>query len=228
MFAQDTPISVSDAAMQLDLHPSRVRAMATSGQLDARKVGGRWLIDQSSVERRRESDVVDGRPFSPANAWALLCLAEGDSVDWVSRSALSRLRSGLRYRGLRDLAPRLRSRAQRVNLRAHPAALDRITSEPDVVKAGVSAAAEVGIDVLPSEELDVYVPSGRVQDVIDKYGLEPSDRPNVVFRVVADDDPFPWQGCVGPAVAAIDLFESRDPRSRRAARDFLERIDAVQ
>jgi len=224
MFAQDNLLSAADAALQLDLDPSRVRAMAHSGQLVAKKIGGRWLIDQSSVEHRRESEVVDGRPFSAPNAWALLCLAEGESVDWVSRSALSRLRSALRNRGLHGLAPRLRSRAQPMYLRAHPAALDRMASEPDVVRAGVSAASGVGIDVLPSEELDVYLPSGRVEDVVSKYGLEASDRPNVVLRVIADVDPFPWQDCVGPAVVAIDLFESHDPRSRRAAQQFLDRF----
>jgi hypothetical protein len=219
-------ISVVEAASQLNVHPSRVRAMAHAQQLNAEKIAGRWLIDQASIDHRQESVVVNGRPFDSANAWALLSIAAGHSVDWLSPSALSRLRGKLRNRGLSGLAPRLRARAQPMYLRAHPSVLDRIASEPGVVKAGVSAAAASGIDIQSSDELEAYVSRGRVDSIVVKYHLEPSDRPNVVLRVVADDDPFHWQGRVGPAIAAIDLYESRDPRSRRAAKQFLERFDA--
>lgn len=223
-------VSVSEAASRLNVHPSRVRAMAQAHQLDAKKVAGRWLIDPASLERRCESIVAEGRPYSPANAWALLCLAEGQPVDWVSRSALSRLRSNLRSRGLLELAPRLRARANIMRLRAHPSALPRIAQEPGVVKAGVSAASDVGLSVQASEEFEAYISRSQLNGILDKYHLEESDQPNVLLRVVDDaDEPFPWQQCVGPAVVSIDLFESHDPRSRRAARDFLEHFDvAVQ
>lgn len=225
MLPHNNLIPVDDAASRLDVHPSRVRAMASAGQLGARKIAGRWFLDEASIEHRRESDVANGRPFSSKNAWALICIAQGEPVDWISSSEKSRLRRHLSDRGLGDLAPRLRGRARVLRYRAHPAALDRLASESRVVRAGVSAAAEYGIDIQASEELEAYVLVSDVDHLVNRFHLEPSDRPNVVLHVLEDDDPFHWQGCVGPAVAALDLLQSRDARSRRAAKEFLERFD---
>jgi len=225
MSIQSDLVSVSEAAERLNLHPSRVRAMAHAGQLEAEKIAGRWLIHRASLERRRDADIVDGRPYSPANAWALLCLAESRPVDWVSPSALSRLRSKLRSHGLLALAPRLRARARSLSFRAHPSALRRIAKEPGVVKSGVSAAAEAGMDIQAGEELEAYVSDAQADALVANYHLEPSDRPNLLLHVVGDDVPFDWQNCVGRACIAIDLLESGDPRSRRAAMEFLERLN---
>lgn len=214
-------VPVSEAASALEVHPSRIRAMVSAGQLEAQKVAGRWFIDRSSLERRHLVDPGDGRPFSPANAWALLCLAEGESVDWVSQSALSRLRNHLKHRSLDELAPKLRSRARMMRLRGHSSALDRIADEPGVVRAGASAAKDVGIDIQANGELEVYVSDRLANELVRKYHLEPSDRPNVLFRVVSEEVPFIWQDCVGPAVAAVDLIESVNARSRRAGKEYL-------
>ncbi len=219
-------VSAAEAASKLKVHPSRVRAMAQARQLDSKKIAGRWLIDQASLDRRCDSEVVDGRPYSPANAWALLCLADGRQVDWVGPSALSRLRRKLKSYGLFALAPRLRLRAQVMSFWVHPAVFRRLVMEPDVVKAGAGAAAEYGIDIQASDELDIYIPRRRVDDIVAKYQLKPSDRPNIVLRVVEDDQGFDWRRGVGGALVAVDLFESQDPRSRRAAREFLERFDS--
>jgi len=199
--------------------------MAHAGQLVADKIAGRWLIDRASLERRNDSVVVDGRPYSPANAWALLCLAEDRRVDWVSPSALSRLRGKLKSHGLLDLAPRLRSRAAAMELRAHPSALSHIVLEPGVLKAGASAAQDFGIDIQAGEEVEAYVARNVVNDIVAKYHLAPSDRPNVLLRVVEDNVDPAWRSSIGAAVVAIDLFESEEPRSQRAARRFLERLD---
>jgi len=199
--------------------------MARAQQLEADKIAGRWLIHRASLDRRQDADIVDGRPYSAANAWALLCLSDGLPVDWVSPSALSRLRSKLRSHGLLALAPRLRARAHRLSFRAHPSALQRIAQEPEVVKSGVSAAFEAGSDIQAAEELEAYVSAARVDALASRYHLEPSDRPNLVLHVVGDDLPFAWENCVGRACIAIDLLESDDPRSRRAARELLERLE---
>lgn len=219
-------LSVAEAASRLKVHPSRVRAMAQAQQLDAEKIAGRWLIHRPSIERRLDSRIGDGRPYSPANAWALLCLAEGERVDWVSSSVRSRLRRNLRSDGLHALAPRLRSRAEVMKLRGHPSALRRIASEPDVVESGANAAQQHGIDIRPSEELEAYVPRQLVHEIVAKYYLEPSDRPNVLLRVVADDPRFDWRACIGGALVALDLLESDNLRSQRAARQFLESFQA--
>ncbi len=61
--------------------------MAHAQQLNAEKIAGRWLIDQASIDHRQESVVVNGRPIDSVNAWALLNIAAGHSVDWLSPSA---------------------------------------------------------------------------------------------------------------------------------------------
>ena len=225
MSVQNDLVSVPEAAKRLSLHPSRVRAMAHARQLEAEKIAGRWLIRRASLERRQDADIVEGRPYSAANAWALLCLSDGRPVDWVGPSALSRLRGKLRSHGLLALAPRLRARAHRLSFRAHPSALQRIAQEPGVVKSGVSAASRAGIDIQAGRELEAYVSAAQADALAAKYHLEPSDRPNLILHVVGDDLPFVWQNCVGRACIAIDLLESDDPRSRRAAMEFLKRLE---
>ena len=228
MFASHNPLSVSEAALKLNVHPSRVRVMAADQRLDAEKIGGRWLIDGASVDRRLSEDPSVGRPYSAANAWALLNVASGHPVHWLDPSSLSRLRANLRHRGLRNIAPRLRSRAEPKRLRVHPSALGRLSHEPYLVRAGVSAAEHVGIDVQPSEEHEAYVRRAHYEGLVRKYHMEPSDRPNVLLRILRDSDPFPWQGSVAAEVAAIDLLESDEPRSRRAALRFIDHFDEIR
>jgi excisionase family DNA binding protein len=95
---------VSDAAEVLRLDRSRVRALAASGELSARKIGGVWLIDRASVERRREHPVPAGRPLSASNAWRVLLLASGEDVGKdVGPVARWRVRDALGRRGLDGL-----------------------------------------------------------------------------------------------------------------------------
>lgn len=225
--AIDNAIPVSEAADILEVHPSRVRAMVNAGQLDAEKLAGRWFVSRSSLEQRRSMESPDGRPFSAVNAWALLCLADGKRADWVDRSARSRLRSHLRRRSWEALVPRLRSRARSVRLRAHPAALDRLEQESGIILAGISAASRYGIDVQPSDEFEAYVYEARADELIQRYRMEPSERPNVLLHVVPDDVPSDWQQCVGGVVAAIDLIESLDARSRRAGKEYLDNFASI-
>ena len=44
-------LSVHDAATALQLHPSRVRALAASGRLRGTKVGRDWVFEESEVDR---------------------------------------------------------------------------------------------------------------------------------------------------------------------------------
>jgi len=219
--AMDNAVPVSEAARILDVHPSRVRAMVGAGQLDAQKLAGRWFINRSSLEQRCSMGSPDGRPLSPINAWALLCLADGNRADWVDRSVQSRLRGHMRRRSWEELVPRLRSRADAVRLRAHPAAIDRLANEKGVVLSGVSVADRYNIDIVPSDEIEAYVYHARAQELIQQYMMEPSGRPNVILHVVPDEVPSDWQDCVSGHVAALDLLESLNARSQRAGNEYI-------
>src|ERR1700761_6279709 len=58
-------ISVPDAADALGLSPARVRLLAANGGLPAQKIGGRWLLERSGVEKRRARGSAGGRPVAP-------------------------------------------------------------------------------------------------------------------------------------------------------------------
>jgi hypothetical protein len=109
-------------------------------------------------------------------------------------------------------------------MRAHPGDLKRLAQEPEIVLGGVSAAPWHNFDVSSRGVLDAYVPARAFPRLVSKYRLESSSNANVLLRVVEDSWPFaPVERVVPPLVAALDLLESDEPRSRRAARQFLTR-----
>lgn len=220
-------VPVSEAAEMLEVHPSRVRALIGDGQLLAQKLSGRWFVDRRSLESRRSRPSVDGRPFSEANAWALLCLSEGQQPDWISKWELSRLRRRLREDGLEKLAPRLRSRASRALFRAHRSLLPKLIDDPRLLPSGVSMAAEYQIDIVDPNEFEAYVSPEDLEEVLEQNYLEPSWEPNVIFHVAGAQ----WlrrylDHAMSAVVSALDLLEADDEKSRRAGRNCLARISS--
>ena len=220
-------LSVADAAGLLGVSPQRVRAMIHSGHLDAAKIGDSWLVSAQAVSRLRRRPAPSGRPFAPHNAWALLLLASGEPLPpsksspppspWM-RWYLANRAAGAVWP---DLAPRLRSRASIHRLRAHPSDLARLASEPQVVRTGVSAAEDHAFDVAAPGILEAYLPASRLPALRKKYLLEPSDSPNVLLHVVESGWPFAKDRRVAPPlIAALDLLDSGDERSQRAARHY--------
>ena len=55
-------ITVAEASAKLGVSPTRVRQLIRSGVLAAEQVAGIWLIDEKSVEARREHNPGRGRP----------------------------------------------------------------------------------------------------------------------------------------------------------------------
>lgn len=66
----------------------RARQLASAGQISARKLGGRWLIDDA----RRGGPLRGqrGRPLSERSAWAILDVLDGALPMGISRSELAR------------------------------------------------------------------------------------------------------------------------------------------
>ncbi len=99
-------------------------------------------------------------------------------------------------------------------------------SHPGVVASGVSALRDHQVDLIVSDQSEAYVLESRVAELVGRFVLDAdSDRPNVRLRLVSDNDwPFEPGRRVAPApVVAIDLLESEDGRSQRAARELLAR-----
>jgi excisionase family DNA binding protein len=219
-------VSPPDAAAELGVSVRRVYDLISSGRLPAQRFGHRLLVERGGIEAWAKARSSGGQPFSPARAWGLLLLADGKPAPWLDPVSRSKLRAILRQRSLRELRPRLERRGERNALRAHPSDLQRLASEPGIMRSGASAAHEVGIDLIASDYLEAYVPASRFDRLVKRYRLRASREPNVILRRLPDVA-FAWGAReVAPAAAvAVDLAEDPDPRSQDAADRALRRYD---
>jgi len=216
-------LSVVDVAEELGVSPRRVRQMLADGVFSAERVGRAWVIDAEQLRQVEHRRPEVGRPWSPKSAWAVLALADGEEPD-LSPVERSRARKRL-AQGLGGVARRLGARAERRRFYAHPGVLDRLAEAPQVMRAGISAVAEHGVDLVAGDGFEGYLRAGDLDELVSRFGLDDqAARPNVLLRIVSD---VVWpfrrgQGSAGRAVIAVDLLESDDPRARRAGAELLE------
>lgn len=204
--------------------------MAAHGQLPAVKVGDRWLVERSAVERRRSQGAVAGRPFAPHNAWALLLLASGEEAEGLDSSLRSRLRRALKLEGLEKLGPRLGGRAEANSFSAHPGEIGYLMDDPDLIRSGISAAGAHGLDLVSGQEADGYLRKSRLKEFVANHALVPAEsNGNVRLRLVPDQAwRFPPGASLAPiAAVALDLAEDPDPRSAEAGRAALAELDSA-
>jgi hypothetical protein len=222
------PLPISQAAVVLGLSAARVRAMAVHGQLTAEKLGDRWFVERAAVERRRREGALEGRRFSPRNAWALLSLASGEEVKAIDPSVRSRLKRALSRDGLEKLGPRLARRAEVRAFRAHPGELAHLLADSQLVRTGVSAAGAQGLDVVPGFEADGYLRAAHLSKFVARHALEPAGlEGNVRLRVVPEgaEDFLDGKDIAPQAAIALDLSGEFDVRSAAAGEKALRELD---
>lgn len=221
-------VAVEDAARQLGVDPSRVRALIASGQLEADKVAGRWLVDWDSVLARERAQNAPGRPLTPRNAWALLLLASGDAISDLDPHVQWRLRQTLRRHRLAYLESRLQQRAEVHRMWALPGELRPLRAAPDVALTGSSAAGELNLELLAPDTVDAYVPASALDALVREHGLEsiaPAEA-NVILRAVPDDAWLLRERRTAPAAAVgLDLAAYPDSRSARVGAEMLAKLD---
>jgi hypothetical protein len=225
-------ISVPDAADALGLSPARVRLLAANGGLPAQKIGGRWLVERNGVEKRRSRGSAGGRPFAPRNAWAVLSLASGEEVDQIDSVTRSRLRRLLSFEGLSSLALRLERRAEVHRYSGHPGEIRHVLADKRLVASGVSAAQEIGLDLMSGNEADGYVSASDLDGFVQEHALFSAAAvdSNVVLRLVPGDvwaEFLKGRPHASEAAIALDLAEDVDSRSRASGKDLLRRLDRV-
>lgn len=217
-------LSVAEVAAELGVSQRRVRQMLADDVLDGEHVGRAWVVNSEQLRWVANRRPKVGRPWSPASAWAVLALADGADPE-LSPVERSRAKKRLAL-GLDRVVGGLSARAARRKYYAHPGVLARMADAPEVVRSGVSAVSEHGVDLIVADELEGYVRTGDLVELVRRFGLEErSDRSNVVLRVV-DDAVWPFlsgQASAGRAVVAVDLLEAEDPRSQRAGAELLAR-----
>lgn len=226
------PTSISEAAQILGVSPNRARVLAASGQLQAEKIGGRWLVSRSAAEHRAEGKVPSGRSFEPHNAWALLLLASGSQVEGLDPSVRSRMRRALAREGLISLVPRLGRRAEARYFMALGGEVPHILKDRRSIRTGISAVGAYGIDLVSGQEADCYLPASELDDFAADHALFSGGPVNVCVRLVPDRA---WHLLAGLDLAPIaavylDLAGDEDARSRFVGRYGLERLhrDLVQ
>ncbi len=218
-------VSVQEAAERLDLHPGRVRRLVSQGLLEGRKVGGRWLVDESAISERLDVHARAGRPLSPRSAWGLLWAADGRQMPWLASRERSRARQRIRSWPLDEWAWACRHRAVAYKLRAHPSMLQPLLDDRRVVRGGASVR-HLSVDLIAVSDAELYVRQADAPNLIDEYSLIRSQQPNVVVRVppgdmwLFDNEEAPWP------VVVVDLLDARDDRSVRAANDLARRMRA--
>jgi hypothetical protein len=222
-------LSIPEAARELDLDPSRVRALVSAGELRGVKLGERWAVESAEVARRQRDPRPAGRPLKPVNAWGILSLASGLDAPWLEPSVRWRLEQSLAFRGLAGLRARLSQRAEVHRFRAHPGELRHLRKQSDLVNSGISAAGAYGLKLAPGDEVDGYVRARALKRMQRDHALEPVQigPGNVVLRAVPDPAWHinPKEGVAAIAAVAVDLADDPDPRSARAGRNLIERLD---
>jgi excisionase family DNA binding protein len=222
-------LAVDDVAERLGLSPQRVRALIAGDRLPALRVGGRYVLDASSVAAFSERPRLPGRPLNASSAWALLAeLSGGEGAELTSRRTGYRLRKLLDAGGKRLLRALVHAapRSQRHVWRVLPADLDRLRGDPRVVLTGL-AADDPSIDVRyqPAVDgVDGYVSDSQRRALERELLPEKTSRePNLVLRVPAGSSWILAELRAPAVVVAADLLDHPDERVRRSARRTVER-----
>ncbi|MFE1267557.1 helix-turn-helix domain-containing protein [Streptomyces sp. NPDC058758] len=231
-------MSVRQAAEGLGVHDSRVRQLLQAGKLQGSRVGGRWLVEADSLQGRKRAAPESGRPLSARNAWGALAILSGCRPSGLSDPERSRLLARLRSLAKDGEVPAARlqkllaSRADVRRYSIHRSLLSALIEDPNVVRAGASAAPRVGADYVAPGRAEVYVHPERLQELEEAFGLVPdAQRGNLIVRVppasawpfLVPDSQAPCEGRDAPApVVAADLLDAHEDRASVAAEGILE------
>jgi hypothetical protein len=204
----------------LGVSARQVARLARAGELEVtRTVGGALLLDGASVHRLANQVRHNGRPWTPATAWAALALLSGERADWLDSSALSRLRHRLRASSASQLCWTTRRRASVHRMRGWGKGTGLLAS-------GVSALHDEAMSALfeltaVDRGVDGYVRARDFAGVVGAAGLVDDVEGDVIVRVVPEDAGYAVDHILTAAVA-VDLAESLDTRESAAGIRVLE------
>lgn len=213
-------ISVGEAADRLGVSARRVRERIAAGDLQARRVGRAWVLEEAQLARSERL----GRPMSRRVAWAFLDLLAGGKGEGVSQPEQSRLRGKRRQLFASPIpAVLLRSwlpaRAEVQRYSAAAADLPALRGDARLVLSGISdprsgmAAASV---------VEGYVAAEHVDDLVKDYLLSRRGEANVIFRVPDDAGRIPRP--VPLPVVLADLADHDGPRESAAVERLLREL----
>lgn len=224
-------ISVAEAAERLQLDPSRVRRLLSSGELAGHRVGRGWVVDGDALATAASRSRPGGRPLSAPRAWGALDLLAGGQAPWLPSVARSQVKSVLRRLAESDSdrwRASLRSRAERHRVVGHSSSIRRLVAHGSVVAAGPAAAGAAGLDLIaPGAPPQLYVDRhawpalARSLNLRDERSagmalVRAVDQPELVSRMQDNPD-------LRSMAIAADCLDDPDPRAVRAGWQYLVR-----
>jgi excisionase family DNA binding protein len=229
-----TEVTVREAAEQLGVHQSRVRALLSAGTLHGRRVGSQWLISVDDVDLRKAliGGGAKSRAMSARTAWAAAALADGGQATWITASERSRLRSRLLRHGsdsaLATYQRWLMSRQASITCyRLADVDLAELLRTEGVVATGLTAARAYELGLGTSGQADIYATADLARRLVKDFFLIASDQGNLTVRVVdgtwhLDTARLVNGQLVTPRlITAVDLLDQHDARSTATGRDLL-------
>jgi hypothetical protein len=109
--------------------------------------------------------------------------------------------------------------------------IDRLREDGRLSLGGAWAATLAGADIAPGDQIEAYVREADLDAVVRGYRLREDPDGRVIMRVIPSSVPgalLPQAGQpVAPVVAALDLLESPDARSRSLALSWLGDLAAL-
>lgn len=176
-------LSVADFAHERGISRQRALALIHSGQIDARRIGRAWVIDQRELNRR----VREGRPLSGRMSEIVIDVISGrprpdlSSQDrFFASRYLDRLRSSDSPASL--IHSWMKSRhVEVIDVAANLVDLAQLAQDNRVLPSGVS---DERAEISSAHEFEGYVASADIDAVVSENLLVPSRSPNVRLHVV--------------------------------------------
>lgn len=213
-------ISTTEAARRLQVSPQRVLSLLHDEQLEGRRVGRTWLVDETSVAARASLGVSAGRPWTAATIRRIIgALSDGGRLGTrdtglIMRTSTDELAAKIGQAiTVRRYSTKWMERvAEHLSLTGE-SAIDRITTEPGrQLHAGARG-------------LHGYVRNGGSLRALTSAARLVEDSTGDVFVYRIRDDAFPWQE-TPVALVAADCFRSTSTRVRSVGIDALGQMRA--
>lgn len=204
-------LSTTEMAERLGVSTQRVYAMLRTGELQGRRVGEAWILDEAQLLKPRKL----GRPMSARTAWAAI-LGVNDAAQ-LSQPDRSKLRRRLIRLHDNPNAPQLLStwlaaRAEPVNVSAPEP--DALYTDPDLVPSGISDPRS---GMSGGHGSEFYAQPGTLQQVMRRHLLVEDPGGQVRLRQA----PVPLEAPVPLLLLAADLADRGLPREMRRAAELI-------
>ncbi|MGK2932108.1 MAG: hypothetical protein ACSLFD_04985 [Solirubrobacterales bacterium] len=200
-------LSVAEFARQRGISRQRALAMIGAGQLQARRIGRSWVVDQGEINRRS----AIGRPLGRRMVDILLDSISGKPLDdlapqdryfaakYVQRLSESQDPARLLHSWMKPRQRRV------VNVAANPADLRQLAQDKRVIASGISDE-RAGLSA--SREFEGYIAESELEAFLRDNLLVASEAPNVRLHVVDELPPSP----VPLGLVLADLADRNRPR----------------